>query len=37
MKKKTGLEVAVNFFSVDFNPIDTNNIIDIRKYLMERT
>ena len=37
MKKKTGLEVVVNFFSVDFNPIDTNNIIDIRKYLMERT
>ena len=24
-------------FYVDFNPIDTNNIIDIHKYLMERT
>ena len=26
-----------NFFSVDFNPIDTNNILDICKYLMKRT
>ena len=26
-----------DFFSVDFNPIDTNSIIDIHKYLMERT
>ena len=25
------------FFSVDFNPIDTNNILDIHKYLMKRT
>ena len=24
--KKTGLKGDVNFFSVDFNPIDTNNI-----------
>ena len=23
--------------SVDFNPIDNNDIIDIHKYLMERT
>ena len=37
MKKKTGLKGVTNFFSVDFNPIDTNNIIDIHKYLMERT
>ena len=37
MKKKTGLREVANFFSVDFNPIDTNNIIDIHKYLMERT
>ena len=37
MKKKTGLKRVVNFFSVDFNPIDTNNILDIHKYLMERT
>ena len=27
--KKTGLERSVNFFSVDFNPIDTNGILDI--------
>ena len=37
MKKKTGLKGVENFFSVDFNPMDTNNIIDIHKYLMERT
>ena len=27
---------VVKLFSVDFNPIDTNNILDIHKYLMER-
>ena len=27
----------MNFFSVNFNPIDTNNILDIHKYLMKRT
>ena len=26
-----------NFLSVDFNPIGTNNILDIHKYLMKRT
>ena len=35
--EKTGLKGAVKFFSVDFNPIDTNNILDIRKCLMKRT
>ena len=35
--KKTGLKGVVNFFSVDYNPIDTNNILDIYKYLMKRT
>ena len=35
--KKTGLKGIVNFsFSVDFNPIDTNNILDIHKYLMKK-
>ena len=28
-KKKTGLKGLVNFFSVEFNPINTNNILDI--------
>ena len=37
MKKKTGLKGSVNIFSVAFNPIDTNNILDIRKYLMKGT
>ena len=35
--KKTGLQGVVNFFSVDFNPIDTNNILDIHKYILKRT
>ena len=35
--KKVGLKGVVVFFSVDFNPIDTNNILDINKYLMKRT
>ena len=30
------LSGVVKFFSVDFNPIDTNDILDIHKYLMER-
>ena len=34
--KKIGLNGA-NFFSVVFNPIDTNNILDIHKYLMKGT
>ena len=37
--KKTGLKGSVNVFSVDFNPIDTNDILDldIHKYLMKKT
>ena len=31
--KKTGLKGSVILFSVDFNPTDTNDILDIRKYL----
>ena len=34
--KKTILKGVVNFFSVDFNPIDTNDILDIHKYLMKK-
>ena len=34
---KTGLKVVVNFFSVDFNPIDSNGILEIHRYLMKRT
>ena len=33
---KTGLKGVVIFFSVDFNPIDTNDILDIHRYLMKR-
>ena len=36
MKKKE-LKGVVTFFPVDFNPIDTNDILDILKNLMKRT
>ena len=36
MKKKTVLKEIANFFSVDFSSIDTNDILDIHKYLMDR-
>ena len=31
------LKGVAKLFSVDFNPIDTNDILDIHKYLMKRT
>ena len=33
--EKTGLKGSVKFLSVDFNPIDTNDILDIHRYLMK--
>ena len=33
---KTGLKGVVKFFYVDFNLIDTNDILDIHRYLMKR-
>ena len=35
--KKKGLKGVIIFFSVDFNPIGTNDILDIHKYLMKGT
>ena len=35
--RKTGLKGVVNFFSVDFNPIDTNHILNTHKHLMKGT
>ena len=35
MKKKTGLKGSIKFFSIDFNPIYTNDILDVHKYLMK--
>ena len=32
--KKTGLGGVIKFLSVDFNPIDTKNILDSHEYLM---
>ena len=34
--KKTRLKESANFFSVDFNPIDTNAILETYKYLMKQ-
>ena len=34
--KKAGLKGVAKIFPVDFNPIDTNDILDIHKYLMKR-
>ena len=34
--KKIGLKGVVIFFSFDVNPIDTNKILDIHKYLKKR-
>ena len=31
-----GLKGIVKFISFDFNPIDTNGILDIHKYLMNK-
>ena len=33
---KKGIKRSCKFSSVDFNPIDTKNILDIHKYLMKR-
>ena len=35
--KKTGLKEGVKFSSVDFNPIDTIDILEMDKYLMKET
>ena len=36
-REKPELKGIVKLFSVDFNSIDTNDVTDIHKYLMERT
>ena len=36
-KKNTGLTGVVKFLSVDFNPIGSNNILHIHRYLMKST
>ena len=35
--KKSILKGSVKFFSVDLNLIDTNDILDIHKYLMKKS
>ena len=35
--RKNRIKSSCKIFSVDFNPIDTNYILDVHKYLMERT
>ena len=36
MKKKTGLNGYVCHFSIDYNGIEADDILDIQKYLMEK-
>ena len=33
---KKSIKRSFHFFSVDINPIDTNNILDIHKYLTKK-
>ena len=33
--KKTGLKGSEKIFSLDFNPTDTNDILDIRRYILK--
>ena len=33
--KKAGLKGSIQFFSVNYNAIDTSNILDINRYLMK--
>ena len=35
MKKKNRFKRKGIFFSVDFNPVDTNDVLDIHRYLIE--
>ena len=35
-KNKTGLKRKLHFVFVNFNPIDTTDILDINKYLMKK-
>ena len=35
MKKNRNWKGIVKFFSVDFNPINTNDFLDIRRWLMK--
>ena len=35
--KKTALKEVVKVFTVDDNAIDTNNILNIHRYLMNKT
>ena len=35
--KRTALKGSVQFFSVDFDPIDTDDILDIHRYLIKGT
>ena len=35
--KRRGLKGVVKFFSIDFNPIDPKNVLDISKCLVKGT
>ena len=35
--QKTGLKKILKVFSVDYNAIDTSDIVDIHRYLLKKT
>ena len=35
--EETGLKGSVNVFSIDFNPIGTNDVLDTHRILMKET
>ena len=35
--KKIAIEESVKSFSVDFNPIDINDVLDVHEHLMKKT
>ena len=35
--KKTGLKRIVNFFYVDYDPVNTSDILDIHRFLKKKT
>ena len=35
--EETGLKGSVNAFSIDFNPIGTNDVLDTHRILMKET
>ena len=37
MKKKTGLKGTIQIFSIDYDPVNNINVLDIHRFLMKET